>query len=150
MDAVGFALGASLLGAGIQWLSEGADESALDHVTAAWEFPVGGLTALTLLFLIGHYLRARQEVFVAHRERGDKAEKRLAEVTDERAQRTAERDDAQARARKAETTQHISIASVEKLDVHLPAGQGAPEVGPPKVEQAGEGTDNGTSRAPEA
>jgi hypothetical protein len=69
MDAVGFALGASILGAAIQWLVDGANESAFDQMTAAWEFPVGGLGALTVVFIVGHYLFARHEVFVAMRAR---------------------------------------------------------------------------------
>jgi hypothetical protein len=128
MDAVGFALSACLLGALIQWLAEKADESAWDDVTATWEFPVWGLAALLVLFVVGHYFRARRDVFIAARDRANTAEASLVDaiaIRDERAAErdklAAERDDALARAREAEA-KTPQIGNVEKLyaEVKLP------------------------------
>jgi hypothetical protein len=83
MDAVGFALAGLILAAAIQWLVEAkhhADESAWDRVEAMWGYPFLGLVALTIVFLLGHFFRARYEVFVAHRDCADKAEAKLVEA----------------------------------------------------------------------
>jgi hypothetical protein len=109
MDAVGFALGASLLAAAIQWRVEGADESAFDRVTAAYQFVVAGLAALTLALMLVHYLRARSEVFNAHRDRGDRAESELAQMITQRDQYKTERDDARDKLTAAEVARPVFI-----------------------------------------
>src|ERR1700682_1977115 len=70
---VGIALVPVLLAALAQWLIEAkdhADESALDHVTASYEYYVLGLMALTVALILWHYLHGRRDLFGRRGDRG--------------------------------------------------------------------------------
>ena len=123
---VGIALVPVLLAALAQWLIEAkdhADESALDHVTASYEYYVLGLMALTVALILWHYLHARRDLFVARGDRGDKAEEHLAYSERQRAdveRRLAkvegERDDARTQA----AVPHYNVGTMLKVDVSTP------------------------------